>query len=174
MKQRTLFDSFLTKPMVKVDANSQPCEPSPLVNSPLAAPDTFSNQKENTTPQETDIDMSVDEPLIDLVENCAFPFLFNYQFYYLLNIRCGFRETSNGVGNPPHRVRTSRVPTQSLCFAFGSKPRDSPQPPKGHYKEGTFDTTTRRFQLRWEVTRSTYCHTFLSNKRAFCDVPWTQ
>jgi len=79
MKQRTLFDSFLTKPVPKVDVNSQPSEPSPVVATPLATADTPPNQKETTAPQGVDIDlfidMTVDEPLVDLVENRAFPFL---------------------------------------------------------------------------------------------------
>ena len=75
MKQRTLFDLFLAKPVANVDATSQPCEPSLLMDIPLSTPDTLSNQKEATVPQAIDINMIVDEPLVDLAENRAFPFL---------------------------------------------------------------------------------------------------
>lgn len=69
MKQRTLFDSFLTKPVAKVDSDSQPLVPP--VNLPLAAPDAPSDKQENTTPQVIDKDISVNEPL---VEDRAFTF----------------------------------------------------------------------------------------------------
>jgi len=69
MKQRTLFDSFLAKPVA--NAEPEPLVPSPVVNLPSATPIPPLDKQEITIPQITDKDISVDKLL---VEDRAFTF----------------------------------------------------------------------------------------------------
>jgi len=65
MKQRTLFDSFLTKPVANVAPDSHPLVPSAHVNLPLATLNAPSDKQENTTPQVIGKVSPIDDPLVE-------------------------------------------------------------------------------------------------------------
>ena len=111
MKQRTLFDSFLTKPVANVDP--EPLVPSPVVNFPSATPNPPLDKQENATPPVTDKDISVDKPL---VEDRAFTFPY---LIILPLITVGFFGVGSDkpftvsnislIGVPPERERSPSV-----------------------------------------------------------------